>query len=67
MIEPSTIERSEWPEATAAYVDDLEKRVASLEALLDKARNLIPNDYADEKQLRDRIEMVLGEQDAVCA
>jgi hypothetical protein len=60
MIEPSTIERSEWPEATAAYVDDLEKRCLLLEALLDMAQNLIPNDYDEEKKLKERINEALG-------
>lgn len=46
-------------EATAAYVDDLEKRVAFLEALLDEARGLIPNDYDDERKLRSKIDKAL--------
>jgi hypothetical protein len=66
MIEPSTVERSEWPEATAAYVDDLEKRVAFLEVLLDEARGLIPNDYDDERKLRNKIDKALEEHDAIC-
>jgi hypothetical protein len=60
MIEPSTAERSEWPDATTSYVCALEHRMLYLECLLDEARNLIPSDYSDEKRLRARIDAALG-------